>query len=164
MNRTRSAAGTPVILITLLVAGWFEVLPLPEGVEYLRPEWVTLVMIYWAIALPHRIGVVWGAGAGLYQDVLLGSLLGQHALALTVVVYICQSSYKRLRVFPPPQQSAVVFMLVGVAVLSSYVIQDVSGRAHMSPLTMLLAALSSAVLWRVVFLALRWTRRRFLVR
>lgn len=164
MNRTRSAAGTPVILITLLIAGWFEVLPLPEGMEYLRPEWVTLVMIYWAIALPHRIGVIWGAGAGLYQDVLLGTPLGQHALALTVVVYICQSSYKRLRVFPPPQQSAVVFMLVGVAILSSYVIQDISGRAHMSPLTMLVAALSSAVLWRVVFLVLRWTRRRFLVR
>ena len=162
--RTRKAAGTPVILITLLVCAWLEVVPLPDTIEYLRPEWLVLAMIYWTIALPHRIGVVWGALVGLFQDVLIGSPLGQHALAMTLVVYISQSVYKRLRVFPPLQQSAVVFMLVGVAVITSYLIQDFSGRAHLSPLTMLIPAAISALVWRPVFMSLRWARRRFLVR
>ena len=163
MNRNQSA-GTPIILVTLLVAGWLELLPLTDALDYLRPQWLVLAMIYWAIALPHRIGVVWGGLIGLVQDVLLGSVLGQHALAMTLAVYIAQSTYKRLRVFPPLQQSAVVFLLVGVAVISSYLVQDFAGRALLSPMTMLISAVVSAVFWRPVFLSLRWTRRRFLVR
>jgi len=163
MNRNH-AAGTPVILITLLVAAWLEVLPLAQAIDFLRPQWMVLAMIYWAIALPHRIGVVWGAAVGLSQDVLLGTVLGQHALAMTLAVYIAQSTYKRLRVFPPIQQSAVVFLLVGVAVIASYLVQDFSGRALLPPMTMLLSAVTSALLWRPVFSSLRWTRRRFLVR
>ncbi len=163
MSRNQSA-GTPIIIVTLLVAGWLEVLPLPDAVEYLRPQWLVLAMVYWAIALPHRIGVVWGASVGLVQDVLLGTVLGQHALAMTLAVYIAQSTYKRLRVFPPIQQSGVVFLLVGVAVIASYLVQDYAGRALLPPMTMLLSALASAVLWRPVFTSLRWTRRRFLVR
>lgn len=163
MNRNQSA-GTPIILVTLLAAAWLELLPLTDALDYLRPQWLVLAMIYWAIALPHRIGVVWGAVIGLVQDVLLGSVLGQHALAMTLAVYIAQSTYKRLRVFPPLQQSAVVFLLVGVAVISSYLVQDFAGRALLSPITMLISAVVSAVFWRPVFLSLRWTRRRFLVR
>jgi len=163
MNRNQSA-GTPIILVTLLVAAWLELLPLTDALDYLRPQWLVLAMIYWAIALPHRIGVVWGGLIGLVQDVLLGSVLGQHALAMTLAVYIAQSTYKRLRVFPPLQQSAVVFLLVGVAVISSYLVQDFAGRALLSPMTMLISAVVSAVFWRPGFLSLRWTRRRFLVR
>lgn len=164
MSRTVAAAGTPVILVTLFMAAWLEVLPLPDALEYVRPEWLAIVMVYWTIALPHRIGVVWAASVGLFQDVLLGAVLGQHALAMTLAVFIAQSSYKRMRVFPLPQQSAVVFMLIGVAVIASYIIQGMAGRAHLAPLTMLLSALSSAVFWYPSFLVLRWTRRQFLVR
>lgn len=164
MSRTTTASGTPVIVVTLLVAAWLEVLPLPDAVEYFRPEWLAIAMVYWTIALPHRIGVVWGASVGLFQDVLLGAVLGQHALAMTLVVFLAQSSYKRMRVFPLPQQSAVVFMLIGVAVISSYLIQGMAGRAHLPPLAMLISALASAVFWRPAFSLLRWTRRQFLVR
>lgn len=69
-----------------------------------------------------------------------------------------------MRVFPPPQQSAVVFMLAGVAALVSFQVQDIAGRAQVSPLVMLASAFSSALLWRPVYATLRWTRRRFLVR
>lgn len=162
--RRDGPAGTPVILITILLAGWLEVMPWPEGIAVLRPQWLVLVMIYWAIALPQRIGVVWGAGAGLFLDVLRGVTLGQHALALTLVVYIGQAIHKRLRVFPPLHQSAVIFMLVGLAVLVAYQIQGLAGRAQLPPAHMLAGALSSAILWRPAYLALRWTRQTFLVR
>lgn len=161
--RRRGAAGSPIILVTILVAGWLEALPWPESLAILRPQWLVLVMIYWAIALPHRIGVLWGAGAGLFLDVLRGTVLGQHALAMTLVVYIGQAIHQRLRVFPPLQQSAVIFMLVGLAVLVAYQIQGLAGRAQLPPAHMLASAVSSAILWRLVYLALRWTRQTFLV-
>lgn len=159
-----SASGTPVIIVTLLLAAWLEVLPLPEMLDGLRPEWLCLALIYWILALPHRIGVLWGFAIGLFQDVLLGAVLGQHALAYSVVAWITLLAYKRLRVFPPLQQSGVVFLLVGTAVLISFTVQSAAGRGIQGPLAALLPALVSTLLWRPVYLFLRQVRRRFLVR
>lgn len=164
MPHDQKSSGTGVILVTMLVAGWLEVLPLPDMLELLRPEWLALTLVYWVIALPHRIGVFWGFGTGLFMDVLSGSLLGQHALAFSVIAWISDLVHKRMRVFPPVQQSAVMFMLVGAGVLLGYLLQDAIGRAHLAPWLMLLSALSSALLWRPVYGTLRWVRQRFLVR
>lgn len=158
------ASGTPVIVITFLVAAWLEVLPLPDMLNQVRPEWICLVLIYWVIALPHRVGVFWGFAAGLFQDALTGVVLGQHALAYALVAYITLLVYKRLRVFPAPQQSGVVFMLVGTAAVIAFTVQDLTGRGVQSPLMVLLPALVSALLWRAVFLVLRQVRRQFWVR
>lgn len=159
-----SASGTPVIIVTLILAGWLELLPLPEMLDRLRPEWLCLAMVYWILALPHRIGVLWGFGIGLFQDVLLGAVLGQHALAYAVVAWITLLAYKRLRVFPALQQSGVSFLLVGTAVLIAFTVQNAAGRGVQDPLMALLPALTSALLWRPVYLFLRQVRRRFLVR
>lgn len=158
------ASGTPVVIITFLVAAWLEVLPLPDMLNLIRPEWICLVLIYWIMALPHRMGVFWGFVVGLFHDALTGVLLGQHALAYALVAYITLLAYKRLRVFPAPQQSGVVFMLVGTASVIAFTLQDLVGRGIQSPLMVLLPALVSALLWRVVFIALRQVRRQFWVR
>jgi rod shape-determining protein MreD len=158
------ASGTPVILITFLAAAFLEVVPLPEVLDALRPEWMALTLIYWVIALPHRIGVFWGFFAGLFQDALTGVLLGQHALAYVLVAYITLLAYKRLRVFSALQQSGVVFLLTGTAVLTTFTVQSIAREAVQAPLEALLPALVSAVLWRVVFVVLRQVRRQFWVR
>ncbi len=162
--RQPGSSGTPVILATFFVAALLQVLPLPEVLERGRPEWITMVLIYWVIALPHRVGVFWGFSVGLFQDVLTGSVLGQHGLALAVVSWLSLAAYKRLRVFPPLQQSAVMFMMIGSGSLIAYLIQDAVGRAHLAPLWVLLPALVSAVVWRPVFGLLRLIRHRFMVR
>jgi rod shape-determining protein MreD len=164
MARDLKPAGTGIIIVTLLLAAWLSLLPWPDRLSLFRPEWLTLVLIYWVIALPYRVGVFWGFFTGLFQDVLVGAVLGQHALAFALVAWLAQASYKRLRVFPPLQQSLVVFLLVGVAVMVSYTVQNAAGRAHYSPLFMQLAAAASALVWRPVFALLRGVRQRFLVR
>jgi rod shape-determining protein MreD len=164
MARDLKPAGTGIIIVTLLLAAWLSLLPWPDRLSLFRPEWLALVLLYWVIALPYRIGVFWGFFTGLFQDVLIGAVLGQHALAYALMAWLAQASYKRLRVFPPLQQSLVVFLLVGVSVMVSYAVQDAAGRAHYSPLLMQLSAVASALLWRPVFTLLRATRQRFLVR
>ena len=158
------SAGTPVIIVTLFIAAWLQVLPLPEILDLGRPEWLTLVLLYWVIALPHRIGVLWGFAVGLFQDVLTGAVLGQHALALALVAWIALSAYKRIRVFPALQQRVVIFLLVGSGSLVVYTIQDAVGRALLAPAWVLLPALVSALIWRPVFGLLRYLRRTFMVR
>lgn len=160
---TRSA-GTPVVLFTFVLAAWLEVLPLPEMLDFARPEWMALVLIYWVIALPHRVGVFWGFGVGLFQDVLTGVVLGEHALAYALVAYITLLACKRLRVFSPMQQSGIVFLLTGSALLVAHTVQSTTGAMVQSPFMMLLPAVVSAVLWRAVFVVLRQLRLQFLVR
>ena len=50
-----------------------------------RPAWVALVLVYWCMAAPDQVGVVAGWTTGLLLDVMTGTLLGQHALGLSVV-------------------------------------------------------------------------------
>jgi len=54
-------AGTGVIIVTLLLAALLEVIPLPASIDWVRPEWMLLVLVYWVLSLPHRIGVLWGS-------------------------------------------------------------------------------------------------------
>jgi len=117
MRHVRHQGGN-IIIVTFIAALMLTIIPLPDSIETARPEWVALVLIYWCMALPDRIGVGYGWFAGLLRDVLKGSLLGQHALALAVVAYLTLKLHQRLRVFPPWQQAMVVLvMLVFLQVL-----------------------------------------------
>jgi rod shape-determining protein MreD len=156
----RPGLGYIVICCTFLFAGLLTVLPLPAWLQWGRPEWVTLILIYWCIALPHRVGIATALVAGVGVDVLEGAILGQHALALVVVALLSLLLYQRLRVYSIGQQAGVVFILVGISQLICQWIQNIEGVSAL-PRLFLLPALSSALLWPVVLLALRGLRRHF---
>ena len=63
-------------------------LPLPSVVAPYRPEWVPLILIFWSLLAPERFSLLTAFWMGLLLDTLSGALLGQHALALVVVVAI----------------------------------------------------------------------------
>lgn len=157
-------AGTGVILVSFLVAALLTVVPLNAALDRIRPDWMLLVLLYWVLVLPHRIGVMWGFFLGLYHDVLTGTTLGQWALAYSVGAYFMLAAYKRMRVFPGLQQSAVVFLLVGSANLLAFLVQQSVGHTLYPPYTILYPAAISALIWRPVCAVLRWSQHRFLVR
>ena len=95
-------SGTRVILVTLAIALFLSILPMPEWAERFRPQWVAMTLIYWALALPAKVGVFWAWGVGLVLDVTAGTVLGQHALSLSVPVYLALELHARIRVFGPP--------------------------------------------------------------
>ncbi len=80
-----SRNGGIVIILTLLMALILTILPLPDWAQMLRPQWYTLVLIYWVLALPLRVGVGIGWLVGIQVDVMTGTLLGQHALSLALI-------------------------------------------------------------------------------
>lgn len=149
-----------VILATLFMAYVLAVLPLGPWLAWLRPEWLLLVVTYWVIALPHRVGIVIAWLLGLVMDVLLGDLLGQHGIAFVLVAYIAQSLYQRLRMFTVWQQSGIVFAIVGLNQLINFWIESIAGLAEWS-LWYLLPSVVSALLWPWIYLALRYLRRVF---
>ncbi|MDA1299136.1 MAG: rod shape-determining protein MreD [Proteobacteria bacterium] len=158
------AGGSWILFGTIFVSMVLAIVSLPEFVPdelgYLRPEWVPLVLIYWIIALPQRIGIVAAWMVGLMMDVLMGSLLGQHAIAYILMAYVTYSLYQRLRMFAIWQQSLVVFAIVGLNQLINFWIENIAGVADWT-LWYLLPSLMSALVWPWVFLLLRFLRRTF---
>jgi rod shape-determining protein MreD len=154
--------GYHVIVLTFLVAYVLAVLPVPPWLQWGRPEWVALTLIYWCIALPQRVGIATGLLLGVGLDVLEGSLLGQNALALIVVALLSLILYQRLRVYSLWQQAGVVFMLVGINQLICQWVQNLEDISAL-PRLFLLPAFSSALLWPVVLHILRGLRRHYRV-
>lgn len=158
----QKANGTWVIVVSLLLALLLSIVPMPLWAQWGRPEWVAMVLIYWVIALPGRVGIAVAWVVGLMLDIIEGAPLGQHALAFSVVAYLSLILYQRLRMFAPWQQAGVVFVLVGLNQMLCHWVQTLSGTASPN-LLFLLPALVSALLWPWVVALLRFCRRQFYV-
>ena len=156
------ASGQLVIALSVLAALWLSIVRLPEWAQAGRPEVVAMVVLYWVIALPNRIGIGFAWGVGLLQDIVEGTALGQHAFALAVVVYLALILYQRLRMFTPLQQAAVIFIFIGLNQLLCHWVQSLAGMDSQN-LLFLLPALISALLWPLLSVFLRLMQRAYYV-
>ncbi len=155
---------TWVVYLTFVVAFLLAIVPFPEWALNYRPQWVAMVLIYWAMALPYRVGIGFAWVTGLLLDILDGSLLGLNALALAAIAYITLSLHQRLRMFSSLQQSGVVLAMTGLYLMMTHWMKIAANQAVTSDLFFLLGALSSAFLWPWLFVLLRQMRRGFSVR
>lgn len=151
-----------VIALSFTAALMLTMLPLPDWAAYLRPEWATMVLIYWCMALPERVGVGIGWIVGLFLDVIHGAVLGQYALALALIAYFTLNLHQRMRIYPLLQQSLIVLVLV---LMQQLLITWIKGFLGQSPdsLAYWLPSLTSMLLWAWVFIVLRDLRRHFRV-
>jgi rod shape-determining protein MreD len=154
--------GTWVILASLAAALFLTLLPLPDWAQDLRPQWVAMTLIYWALALPGRVGVFWAWTTGLVMDVAVGSLLGQHALGFAVVAWLAVELHQRIRVFPPVQQAVTVWVLLLLERLLALWVNGATGQPTPT-LWYWAPTLAGMLLWSWLFSALRNLRRRFAV-
>ena len=154
--------GRWVIPASFVMALLLTALPMPEAAANWRPAWVALVLVYWCMAAPEKVGVMVGWTVGLLLDVMTGTLLGQHALGLSVVAYVAQHAHRRVRVLPLWRQGITIFVLVFLyqaLLLWSNGIRGISVEAPAywtSPFV-------SMLLWPWIFVVLRVIRRRYVV-
>jgi len=133
--------------------------PLPDWIATFRPDWLALILIYWAMWMPRT----WSVGSawliGLVLDVAHGTLLGQHALALCFVVYITVRMHLLMRVFPMSQLTATVFSLLALYQFLLFWINGVVGI----PVEMInywAPIISGAVVWPIITIFLHGARMR----
>lgn len=157
-----SRRGTWVIVVSLFVAVILTILPLPDWAEWGRPLWVLMVLIYWVLALDNRVGVGTAWCLGILLDILGGTLLGEHALAMGIAIYIVAKLQRQIRVAPVMQQTIIIFILSTLYLGIIYLILAITQRA---PATLMywLAVFMTALIWPWVFVILRDLRRRFKV-
>ena len=156
------ANGRPIIFATLAIALWLSIIPLPDWARWARPEWVAMVLIYWVIALPHRIGIGSAFVTGLVLDLVEGSPLGENAFALSIIAYLGLILYQRMRMYAGWQQAGIVFVLVGLNQLLCHWVQTLTTKV-MPTMLFLLPALVSALIWPTVMLLLLKVRRQFAI-
>lgn len=161
MTFARQSGGI-IILISFIIALMAMMTPLPDSLVLFRPELVTLLLIYWCMALPDRVGVGVGWVAGLMLDVVQGALLGQHAFALAIVAWVTLKLYQRIRVYPVWQQALAVLLLI---VLSQMIVLWVQGIIGHSPRTWMywLPSVTSMLLWPWLYLFMHNIRRAYKV-
>ncbi len=126
-----------------------HVYPANQYLAMIRPELLSLLVIYWVVSRPHQLGVAFAWCLGLFQDIVQGNVWGAHALALTVLAYICLLSWQRIRSYSIWQQSMWVFVLVGTHQVIVSWIQSLAGY-HTPTYVILLPTLSSALLWPLI--------------
>ncbi len=151
-----------VIITSFILAFMLTAMPLPEWALNWRPAWVAMVLIYWCMALPERVGIGIGWMLGLLLDVQQGTVLGQNAMGLVIIAYITLISYQRIRVFPLTQQALLVCCYV---LLFQLVVLWIKGIMGLPPQhwTFWMPAFSSMLLWPWLFIILRDMRRKYRV-
>ncbi|MFQ5994618.1 MAG: rod shape-determining protein MreD [Acidiferrobacterales bacterium] len=159
MKQRRSLSGGIAITITFVVAFLLSLLPGPEWAERFRPDWVGLVLIYWCVATPQRVGIGIGWLAGLSLDLLYGSLLGQHALTLALIAYIAHRLHPQIRMFPPWQQAVTVLVLLLLNQVLVLWVNGIIGQAS-TLWPNWTASIVGMVIWPLVFVILRDVQRR----
>ncbi len=155
--------GGEIILMSFIAALALTVFPLPDWLAAARPEWVALVLIYWCMALPNRVGIGIAWMLGLMLDVLHVGLLGQSALTLAIIAFITLKLYQRLRVFPLWQQALSIFVLISLHQMLILWIKGITGQS-IDIWTYWLPSISSMIAWPLVFVVMRSLRRKFSVR
>jgi rod shape-determining protein MreD len=147
------------VTFTLLIGLILQVLPLPLWLSSVRPSFIALVVVYWAIYSPHAGGIFAPFLAGLALDVFKGEVLGQNALAAITVAYIAMSLHQRLRNQTLVQQSLFAFAMLFVNQLIVWAIEGWTGHAVSSPWRWI-QPMIGGMLWPFIALLLGRTHAR----
>lgn len=109
------------IIVSLLVGLFLNLLPWGQlpGV----PDFVALILLFWNIHQPRRVGIGAAFLLGLVMDVHDASLLGEHALAYTLLSYAAISLHRRVLAFPPLFQALHLLPLLVGADLVPFIIK-----------------------------------------
>lgn len=148
----------PVFIWTsLIVALLLDMLPL--GRVPWMPDFLALVLVFWNIHQPQRVGIGLAFMFGLGMDVHQSALLGQHALAYTALSFFATMIHRRLLWFTVPSQALQILPLFAVAHGVEIIIRMISGGVFPGWL-LLLAPLAESLLWPVISVMLLAPQRR----
>jgi len=145
------------IWVSLLLALLLNMVPL--GRTPWIPDVLALVLVFWSVHQPLRVGIGVAFFFGLAMDVHQTALLGQHALAYTALSYFAIMIHRRLLWFSVPSQAVQVLPLFVAAHAIELGVRMIGGGVFPGP-TMLLAPLLQAVLWPLVSVVLLAPQRR----
>lgn len=136
------------IIATIIISLMFALMPLPVAIEAWKPEWIALTLIYWAITLPKQISLFLAWFLGLLIDTLYGTILGQHALGFTIVLYFAMRFSERINPQIIWQQLFMISLVLSVYLLINLWILGITGNSP-STWAYWLSLFGSILIWPV---------------
>ena len=130
----------------ILIGFILTILPLPTTVTWMRPQWVLLILLFWAISMPEYTGVGCAFLVGIGMDLLTGTILGQHAIFYCFFVYLAVKFNQQVRSYPMLQQMVFIGVVTLFMLVIQYFIQSFVGTNKMS-WAYWVPVLSNSILW-----------------
>jgi rod shape-determining protein MreD len=157
--------GQPLLLPANPVFIWGSLLlallanTLPVGRAPWVPDFLALVLVFWSVHQPLRVGIGAAFAFGIAMDVHQGALLGQHALAYTTLSYFAITIHRRLLWFSVPSQAVQVLPLFVAAHAIQLLVRMLTGGTFPG-WTVFLTPFLEALLWPVVSVILLLPQQR----
>ncbi|WP_108649183.1 rod shape-determining protein MreD [Dongshaea marina] len=158
-----SIKGLLLVYLSFLLALVLAILPLPVQLNPYRPDWLVMVMIYWVMALPHRVGMGTAWISGMLLDVLLGGTLGIRALAMALIAYFTALNSQQIRNFSLWQQAIIVGGLSLLGKLVVFWAEHLSSEVTIHT-RFFWSVIPTMIIWPWLFLLLRKLRRQFRIK
>ncbi len=143
-NRILLPAKTWFVYLSLLIALGLSYIPtgrLP-GV----PDWVAVVLAFWCIREPLRVGMGAAFVFGILVDIGHGAAMGQHALAYVLLAYLAMSVSRRVLWFRVPQQALHILPLLLLTQVIMVVVRVIGGAEFPGP-WYFLSSFTGTLLW-----------------
>ena len=131
----------------------------PLGRTPWMPDLLALVLVFWSVHQPLRVGIVAAFMFGLAMDVHETGLLGQHALAYTALSYFAITIHRRLLWFSVPSQALQVLPLFVAAHAIQLAVRMMAGGTFPG-MSLLLAPVIESLLWPLISIVLLAPQRR----
>lgn len=147
-----------IIFLSILLGLILALSLLPLG--YMAPEWLLLINIYWAIALPTNNKLLLAFVSGYLVDILYGQVLGLTSLTYVIFIYIILRLYNSLRYMTVSQQMVVISFFILIKQHFFVWSNSVLG-IDSEYFDLMISAVISGILWPPLYYTLRYFRRKF---
>ena len=148
------------ILLTIFAGLLLLLTTIPIG--YYAPEWLLLINIYWAIAIPSNNKLFLAFLSGFLVDIAFAQILGATSLLYVIFIYIMLKLYNSLRYMTVTQQMFVIlfFILIKqhIFIWLNYILSIESNYW-----SLIISAFITSIIWPVTYYVLRFIRRKFQV-
>jgi rod shape-determining protein MreD len=164
----KSAKNRLFIFLSLFLALVVDSYNFSTNFQFFKPSFTLLVLIYWNMALPDKVGITTSLFFGVLVDLIEGSLLGLHPMLYVLIAYLCQRFFYQFRISPLWQQAFCIFIIALFLkqILALDLLDSEIGKSNLSNLSYFFTsfkyAIFSSVMWPVVFYFCRKYRRRFI--
>jgi rod shape-determining protein MreD len=143
--------------LTVVLALLFNLMPWGELIGV--PDMVALVLAFWCVHQPRKMGIGIAWAVGLVMDAGSGALLGQHAFAYAVLAFAAITLHRRILWFSPWQQAAHVLVLLLACQALMLAVRMVAGGMFPGPMYFA-GSLTAAALWPTASFLLLLPQRR----
>ncbi len=150
---------TGAVILTIVIAFALTILPMRAEWSIFRPEWLALTFIHWGLMSPSKSSLLLAWFVGILVDIVFGSIIGQHGLGYTIVMFMTLRLRPRLLLDSFIQQIFAVFLVLGTYLLINLWILGITGNSP-EGWSYWFTVISSLILWPFYHLFLKFFHAR----